>query len=139
MLFGCRRLHWVLVEVHRLLQSPRLLRRFSHRSWWRPDLQNYGESPYPPTCYVSRVFCLIVWGFSSYSRIFYSYGDGIITGEGLQSLLGTHVQWAVRVSLAYHTYFYTGHPFIMVISENFEPHTSCRAFCSGAVTTCLTT
>ena len=29
---------------------------------------------------------LFVWGFSSHSRIFHSYGDVTITGEGLQIL-----------------------------------------------------
>ena len=42
-------------------------------------------------------------------RIFHSYGDVTITGEGLQSSEG---------SLACHTNCDTGHPFIMVISED---------------------
>ena len=31
-----------------------------------------------------QMFCLVVWGLSSHSRIFHSYGDVTITGEGLQ-------------------------------------------------------
>ena len=39
--------------------------------------------------------------------------------------------------LAFHTFYDTGHPFKMVISENaWHPHI-CRAFGSGAVTTCF--
>ena len=47
--------------------------------------------------------CLFVWGFTSHSRIFHSYGDVTITGEGF---------------LACHTYCDTGYPFIIVISED---------------------
>ena len=50
----------------------------------------------------------------------HSYGDITITGEGLQIfvlyMLGTHGHWAVRVR---------------------DTHTYCRAFSSGAVTTCF--
>ena len=36
------------------------------------------------------LFCfLFLWGFSFHSRIFYSYGDVTITGEGLQILTYT--------------------------------------------------
>ena len=59
-------------------------------------------------------------GLSSNSRIIHSYGDITITGEGLQIfvlyMLGTHGHWAVRVR---------------------DTHTYCRAFSSGAVTTCF--
>ena len=48
-----------------------------------------------------RKQCLFVWGFMSHSRIFHSYRDVTITGEGLQMLT-----------------YDTGHPFIMVISED---------------------
>ena len=43
--------------------------------------------------------CLFVWGFSSHSRIFHSYGDVTITGKGLQfwPMLGTYGHWAMRV------------------------------------------
>ena len=36
--------------------------------------------------YQESSFDLFVWGFSSHSRIFLSYGDVTISGEGLQIL-----------------------------------------------------
>ena len=78
-------------------------------------------------------FCLFVWGFSSYSRIFHSYGDFIIAVEGLKILTYVQHSWTLssKGSLVCHTYFDLWHPFIMVISE--DTHTYCRAF----VTTCF--
>ena len=65
-------------------------------------------------------FLLLILGLSSHSRIFHSYGDVTITGEGLQIL--TYARHSPPSSsdgsLACHTYFDTGHPFIMVISED---------------------
>ena len=53
-------------------------------------------------------------------RIFHSYGDVTITGEGLQILTYARHSWPFisKGSLAYHTICDTGHPFIMVISED---------------------
>ena len=48
-------------------------------------------------------------------------------------LLGTHGNWAVTC----HTYCDMGLPFIMVIPRTRDTHTCCRAFGSGAVTTCF--
>ena len=64
-------------------------------------------------------FCLIVWVFSSHLRI-YSYGYVTIAGEGLQILTcAWHAwQWSSEGSLVCHNYCDTGHPFIMVISED---------------------
>ena len=51
------------------------------------------------------------WGlFSSHSRIFHSYGDVNIAGEGLQILI-----YARFFGMPHH--FGTGHPFILIISE----------------------
>ena len=36
--------------------------------------------------FVCLFVCLFVWGFSSHSRMFHSYGDVTITDEGLQIL-----------------------------------------------------
>ena len=74
--------------------------------------------------------CLFVSNFTSHSRIFHSFGHVTIAGEGLQILpmLGTYGHWAVRVFLLrVNTHCDTGHPFIMVISED--------PWHSGAVTT----
>ena len=80
--------------------------------------------------YASRLWCCensnAIWrdflflGLSSHSRIFHSYGDVTITGEGLQILTHARHSWPLSSedSLACHTYCDTGHPFIMVISEN---------------------
>ena len=66
-----------------------------------------------------RLFvCLFVC--STHSRIFHSFGDATITGEGLQIL--THARHlrplSSEGSLACSTCCDTGHPFIMVISED---------------------
>ena len=57
--------------------------------------------------------------FSSHSRIFHSYGDVTVAGEGQQILTYARHSWPLSSegSLACHTYCDTGHPFIMVISE----------------------
>ena len=39
------------------------------------------------------IFCLLVWALSSHSRIFHSYGDVTITGEGLQILTYARHSW----------------------------------------------
>ena len=53
--------------------------------------------------------CLV---FSSHSRIFPSYGDVTITGEGLNVLTYARHSWRLssEASLACHTYCDTGHP-----------------------------
>ena len=68
------------------------------------------------------VFCLFVWGFSSHSRIFHSYGDVTIAGEGLNMTYARH-SWPLSSegSLACHTYWNTEHPFTMVIAEDPWP------------------
>ena len=68
-------------------------------------------------CFVCLFVCL---GFSSHSRIFHSYGNVTFTGEGLQILTYARHSWSLSSegSLACHTYFDTGHPFMMVISED---------------------
>ena len=62
---------------------------------------------------------VFAWGFRTNSRIFHSYVDVTITGEGLQILsyapLIAIERWGF---LACYTYCVTGHPFIMVISED---------------------
>ena len=59
-------------------------------------------------------------GFSSHSRIFYSYGDVTITGEGLQ--ISTYAQdecsFSSEAVLACNTYRDTGHSFKLVIYED---------------------
>ena len=51
---------------------------------------------------------------------FYSYGDVTITGEGLQIFTYARHSWSLSSwgSLAYHTYYDTGHPFTLVISKD---------------------
>ena len=65
------------------------------------------------------LFCLF-WGFPSHSRIFHSYGDVTITSEGLQILTDSRHFWQLSSedSLSCHAYCDTGHPFIMVFSED---------------------
>ena len=67
------------------------------------------------------VFCLFVClGVFRHSRIFYSYGDVTIAGEGLQILTEAQHSWppSSEGSLACNTYCDTGHPYIKVIPED---------------------
>ena len=63
---------------------------------------------------------LLVWGFTSDSRIFHSYGDVTIAGQGLQVLTSARHSWPLsrEGSLTCHNCCDTGLPFIMVISED---------------------
>ena len=81
--------------------------------------------------------CLFVWNFSSHSRNFHLFGDVTIAGEGLHILTYARHLWPLSSegSLACHNYCDTGHPFIMIISEDPWHCTLCQAFGSEAVTT----
>ena len=97
-----------LIDAHK---NPRAMPARSSR--WRPFLLRDTRNTF--------VYCLCVClGFTSYSRIFHSHGDITFTGEGLQILTYTRHSWPVSSegSLACHTHYDTGHPFIMVISED---------------------
>lgn len=63
-----------------------------------------------------------MWVFSSHSRIAHSYGDVTFTGEGPQ--ISNHTlpygHWALRLFLACHTHCVSGHPFIMIISQDCD-------------------
>ena len=63
---------------------------------------------------------LNVWYITPQSRIFHSYGDVTITGEGLQILTYALHSWSSSSegSFACHTNCDAGHPFIMVISDD---------------------
>ena len=63
---------------------------------------------------------LFIWGLSSHLRIFHSYGDVTNSGEGLHILSYARHSWPLSSegSVACHTHCDTGHPFIMVISED---------------------
>ena len=66
------------------------------------------------------LFVWFVYGFSSHTRIFHSYEDVIITGDGLQILTNARHSWHLSSegSLACHIYCDTEYPLIMVISED---------------------
>ena len=77
--------------------------------------------------------CLFVWGISSHSKIYHSYGDVTITGaERLEILTFARHLWPLSSegSLACRTYCDTSHQFMMVISFG--------GFVSVAATTCFT-
>ena len=65
---------------------------------------------YPPISH-NLMICLFVWGFSSHSRIFHSYGDFTITGEGLQILTCARHSWPLSSEgyLACNTCHYSCH------------------------------
>ena len=68
-----------------------------------------------------RFFCLFacLW-FSSHLRSFHSYENVTIADVGLKIFTYSPHSWPLNSdgSLAYHTYCDTGHPFIIVISED---------------------
>ena len=70
---------------------------------------------------VCLVVCMFAWGFSSHSIIFHWNGDVIINGERLKMLIYARHSWPLssEAILACHSHCArdTGHPFIMVISE----------------------
>ena len=71
-------------------------------------------------CNIFERDVLLVLSFSSHSRIFHSFGDVTITGEGLQILIYARHSWPLssESSLTCNTYCDTGQPLIMVISED---------------------
>ena len=71
-------------------------------------------------CFVFFLFFFLFWSLSSHSKMFHSYGDVNITGEGLQIFTYARHSWPLSSegSLACKTYCDTGHPVIMVISED---------------------
>ena len=73
--------------------------------------------------------CLFVWSLSSHSRIFHSYGDVNITGEGLQISACALHSWPLSSEGSIACHNDTGHPFIMVLF--------CGEFSNGTVTTCF--
>ena len=71
--------------------------------------------------FVQNLFVyLFVLGLLSHSRIFHSFGDVIITGEGLQILTFARHSRSLsnEGSLALHTYCDREHPIITVKSED---------------------
>ena len=105
-----------LIQVDRFLQTPT------------------ASSVFKLYYYFSSLFLFV---FSSHSRIFHSFEDVTIAGEGLQILTYARHFWPLSSegSLACYTCCDTGHPFMMVISDDTQNY--CRASSSGAVTTCL--
>ena len=90
-------------------------------------------------CFVCFLF-VCLYGVDRPTReFFHSYGDVTITDEGLQILTNARRSWPLSSegALAYHTYCDTGHSFIMVTPRTRDTHIYCRAFSSGAVTTCF--
>ena len=88
--------------------------------------------------YDYTMFSLFIWGFSSHSRIFHSYGDVTITSEGLQLLTYAQHSWPLSSegSLACHTTVTPGICLYWSSPRTRNTHTLCQAFGSGAVTTC---
>ena len=81
----------------------------------------------------------VVWSLSSHSRIFHSYGDVTITGEGLQILTYARHSWPLSSggSIASRTYCDKGIRLNWSSPRTRDTHSYCRAFTSGAVITCF--
>ena len=86
----------------------------------------------------SLVISLFVyfWGFSFHSRIFHSYGNVTITREGQQILTYASHSWTLRSEGSLACYTYCGK---VQSPRTRGTHTYCRAFGSGAATTCFLT
>ena len=74
---------------------------------------------------IVTIYLMIVWSFSSHSKIFHSFGDVTIAGEGLHILTYVQHSWPLSSegSLACHTYWEMGHPFIIINSHLQGPVT----------------
>ena len=82
--------------------------------------------------------CLFVWGFSSHSRMFHSYGDVTIAGAvNFYSMFGIHGHRAVRV--LEQDRLTVRRDFRLYWSSPRTRDTCFRALSCGAVTTYLTT
>ena len=89
-------------------------------AWWDTLIRTADDRVAPfPKVVAGRVFFWFVLGLTFRSRIFHSYGDVTITCKD-QILTFTRHSWPLHSegSLAFCTFWDTGHPFIMVISED---------------------
>ena len=82
---------------------------------------------------------MFVLGSSFHSRICHSFGDVIIADEGLKILTFSRhsLPLSSEGSLACHTYCDMGLLYIISSPRIRDTHNCCRAFGSGAVTTCF--
>ena len=91
-------------------------------------------------CGVFRSSCeWFLFGFLCPTREFFIRMETLplpVKGCKFWPVLGTHGHWAESV-LSRYTECDTGHPLIMVISEDRDTHTYFWAFSSRAVTTCF--
>ena len=109
-----------------------------------PNLRKYGKWEYKKLLYTgllnvcSNSLSLILFYGSFLSRMFHSYGDVTITGEGLQILTFARISWPLSSEgyLTCHTYCNIGSPFVIII-RTLDTYTCCRAFGSGAATSRL--
>ena len=76
------------------------------------------------------LFVCLFWGVSSHSRILHSFGDVTTTGEWLCSALSEFLKWAIHTMTR-------ANPWLWSFPRTRDTHTCCRAFGSGAVTTCF--
>ena len=92
---------WIIHETNEISAS---LPSVSKRMWDWPWLSEDANL----VAFRLYFVCLFVWSLSSHSRIFQSYGDVTIAGEGLQILTYAWHSWPSS----------SGGPFIIVISED---------------------
>ena len=77
---------------------------------------------------------MFIWNFSSHLTIFHSFGDVTIAGEGLQILTYARRSWPLsshKRSSACQSYCDTGHPLILIISEDLWHSQVCRGWASN--------
>ena len=103
--------------------------------WWQTSIPSHQDESCQHYVNIRLIYVNMqrfVCGFTSLPKIFHSYGDVTITSEGLHILTFSRHSWPLinEGSLACHTYCDTVH-------HLRGPPTCCRAFDSGAITTCF--
>ena len=93
--------------------------------FWKP----HKNTKFLRISWENNTVSLFDWGFSSHSRIFNSYGDLIITCEGLKILTHALHSWHMSSegSLTFSIYRNTGHLLIWSSPRTLDTHTYCRA------------
>ena len=94
--------------------------RFFHQHTLRIALSTIGLYFYLCNWLNLLLALILFWSQSSHWRIFHTYWEVTIAGEGLQIFTFAQHSWLLSSEgfLTFHTYCDLGHPFIMVISED---------------------
>ena len=95
-------------------QQVRVSRVLPYHSTYEPSIQSLNCSPTPTICVCLFVLFLFFVQLENFSRIQKRHNEGL----QIFTICSVHLAIEHQSSLVCHTYCDTGHPFIMVISEN---------------------